>query len=104
MTAAVRKIHMFCVFLGEAVIHNIFDTVFRFQRTFGEDVSYVKSYKYSSFVFTVSYSFSRFPPALSTVAPTSASARRVPFRPASPRRRRKHRKRISKAAIRAMIM
>ncbi|KAM9363767.1 platelet-derived growth factor beta polypeptide a [Symphorus nematophorus] len=45
-----------------------------------------------------------FKTALSTVAPLSPSARRAPFRPASPRRRRKHRKRISKAAIRAMIM
>uniref|UniRef100_A0A8C4HIS4 Platelet-derived growth factor beta polypeptide a n=1 Tax=Dicentrarchus labrax TaxID=13489 RepID=A0A8C4HIS4_DICLA len=45
-----------------------------------------------------------FKTALSTVAPISPSARRAPFRPASPRRRRKHRKRISKAAIRAMIM
>ncbi|KAM9856687.1 uncharacterized protein ACBR49_000383 [Aulostomus maculatus] len=42
--------------------------------------------------------------AVSTVAPVSASARQTPFRPASPRRRRKHRKRISKAAMRAMIM
>ncbi|XP_075939103.1 uncharacterized protein LOC142940093 isoform X1 [Anarhichas minor] len=40
----------------------------------------------------------------SSAAPVSPSARRAPFRPASPRRRRKHRKRISKAAIRAMIM
>nr|XP_019958167.1 PREDICTED: uncharacterized protein LOC109639241 [Paralichthys olivaceus] len=40
----------------------------------------------------------------STVAPMSPSARQAPFRPASPRRRRKHRKRISKAALRAMIM
>ncbi|XP_068177360.1 platelet-derived growth factor beta polypeptide a isoform X1 [Antennarius striatus] len=39
-----------------------------------------------------------------TASPVPASARRTPFRPASPRRRRKHRKRISKAAIRAMIM
>lgn len=46
-----------------------------------------------------------FKSALSTVAPMSTAARRVPFRPASPRRRkRKHRKRISKAAMRAMIM
>ncbi|XP_070845010.1 platelet-derived growth factor beta polypeptide a isoform X1 [Chaetodon trifascialis] len=45
-----------------------------------------------------------FKTAPSTVAPNVASARRAPFRPASPRRRRKHRKRISKAAIRAMIM
>ncbi|XP_056228512.1 bromodomain-containing protein 4B [Seriola aureovittata] len=45
-----------------------------------------------------------FKTALYTVAPISASARQAPFRPASPRRRRKHRKRISKAAIRAMIM
>ncbi|XP_019109359.1 platelet-derived growth factor beta polypeptide a [Larimichthys crocea] len=45
-----------------------------------------------------------FKTALSTVAPISPSARRAPFRPASTRRRRKHRKRISKAAIRAMIM
>lgn len=45
-----------------------------------------------------------FKTALSTAAPVSSSARRAPFRPASPRRRRKHRKRISKAAIRAMIM
>ncbi|KAM8771938.1 uncharacterized protein AB9X84_006304 isoform 2-T2 [Acanthopagrus schlegelii] len=45
-----------------------------------------------------------FKTALSTVAPLSPSARRAPFRPASPRRRRKHRKRISKSAIRAMIM
>lgn len=44
------------------------------------------------------------PTAVSTVAPMSASARQAPFRPASPRRRRKHRKRISKAAMRAMIM
>ncbi|XP_012704951.2 uncharacterized protein LOC105915406 isoform X2 [Fundulus heteroclitus] len=43
--------------------------------------------------------------ALFTVAPKSTAARQVPFRPASPRRRkRKHRKRISKAAMRAMIM
>lgn len=42
------------------------------------------------------------PTAVSTVAPMSA--RQAPFRPASPRRRRKHRKRISKAAMRAMIM
>ncbi|XP_053713263.1 uncharacterized protein si:ch211-79m20.1 isoform X1 [Synchiropus splendidus] len=42
--------------------------------------------------------------APSTVAPLLPAARRAPFRPASPRRRRKHRKRISKAAIRAMIM
>ncbi|XP_028423631.1 uncharacterized protein pdgfba isoform X2 [Perca flavescens] len=45
-----------------------------------------------------------FKTALSTAAPMSPSARRAPFRPASPRRRRKHRKRISKTAIRAMIM
>ncbi|XP_054459770.1 serine/threonine-protein kinase LATS1 [Anoplopoma fimbria] len=45
-----------------------------------------------------------FKTALSTAAPVSPSARRAPFRPASPRRRRKHRKRISKAALRAMIM
>ncbi|XP_043971487.1 bromodomain-containing protein DDB_G0280777 isoform X1 [Gambusia affinis] len=46
-----------------------------------------------------------FKSALSTVVPTSTAARQVPFRPASPRRRkRKHRKRISKAAMRAMIM
>ncbi|XP_041789549.1 uncharacterized protein si:ch211-79m20.1 isoform X2 [Chelmon rostratus] len=45
-----------------------------------------------------------FKTAPSTVAPNLPSARRAPFRPASPRRRRKHRKRISKAAIRAMIM
>lgn len=45
-----------------------------------------------------------FKTAPSTVAPISASARQAPFRPASPRRRRKHRKRISKAALRAMIM
>ncbi|XP_040002745.1 basic-leucine zipper transcription factor A isoform X2 [Xiphias gladius] len=45
-----------------------------------------------------------FKTALYTVAPVSPSARQAPFRPASPRRRRKHRKRISKAAIRAMIM
>ncbi|XP_073333969.1 uncharacterized protein [Pagrus major] len=45
-----------------------------------------------------------FKTALSTVAPMSPSARRAPFRPASPRRRRKHRKRISKSTIRAMIM
>uniref|UniRef100_A0A3P9KH27 Platelet derived growth factor subunit B n=1 Tax=Oryzias latipes TaxID=8090 RepID=A0A3P9KH27_ORYLA len=42
--------------------------------------------------------------ALPTAAPMLASARPAPFRPASPRRRRKHRKRISKAAMRAMIM
>uniref|UniRef100_A0A087XJK5 Platelet-derived growth factor beta polypeptide a n=1 Tax=Poecilia formosa TaxID=48698 RepID=A0A087XJK5_POEFO len=43
--------------------------------------------------------------ALSTVVPASTAARHVPFRPASPRRRkRKHRKRISKAAMRAMII
>ncbi|XP_071371107.1 platelet-derived growth factor beta polypeptide a, partial [Centroberyx affinis] len=42
--------------------------------------------------------------AVPTLAPSSPSARRAPFRPASPRRRRKHRSRISKAAIRAMIM
>ncbi|XP_038160748.1 putative mediator of RNA polymerase II transcription subunit 12 isoform X3 [Cyprinodon tularosa] len=42
---------------------------------------------------------------LSTVAPMSTAGRQVPFRPAFPRRRkRKHRKRISKAAMRAMIM
>lgn len=45
-----------------------------------------------------------FKTAFSTVAPKSPSARKAPFRPASPRRRRKHRKRISKAAMRAMIM
>ncbi|XP_047222875.1 uncharacterized protein si:ch211-79m20.1 [Girardinichthys multiradiatus] len=46
-----------------------------------------------------------FKSALSTVAPMSMAAYQVPFRPASPRRRkRKHRKRISKAAMRAMIM
>ncbi|XP_037619614.1 bromodomain-containing protein 4 [Sebastes umbrosus] len=45
-----------------------------------------------------------FKTALSTAAPISPAARLAPFRPASPRRRRKHRKRISKAAIRAMIM
>ncbi|KAM4751087.1 platelet-derived growth factor beta polypeptide a [Anableps anableps] len=46
-----------------------------------------------------------FKSALSTVAPMPTAARQVPFRPASPRRRkRKHRKRISKAAMRAMIM
>lgn len=45
-----------------------------------------------------------FKTALSTVAPIPPAPRRAPFRPASPRRRRKHRKRISKAAIRAMIM
>ncbi|KAM3623687.1 uncharacterized protein V6R79_014446 [Siganus canaliculatus] len=42
--------------------------------------------------------------ALSTVASILPAARRAPFRPASPRRRRKHRKRISKAAMKAMIM
>lgn len=43
--------------------------------------------------------------AVSTPSPVLSSARQAPFRPASPRRRRrKHRKRISKAAIRAMIM
>lgn len=41
---------------------------------------------------------------LSTSAPGPLSARRAPFRPASPRRRRKHSKRISKAAMRAVIM
>ncbi|XP_054636055.1 uncharacterized protein si:ch211-79m20.1 [Dunckerocampus dactyliophorus] len=41
-------------------------------------------------------------PVISTAAPPSS--RHTPFRPASPRRRRKHRKRISKAAMRAMIM
>ncbi|XP_074539604.1 platelet-derived growth factor beta polypeptide a [Halichoeres trimaculatus] len=46
-----------------------------------------------------------FKTALSTSSPVLSSARQTPFRPASPRRRRrKHRKRISKAAIRAMIM
>ncbi|XP_004574586.1 platelet-derived growth factor beta polypeptide a [Maylandia zebra] len=45
-----------------------------------------------------------FKTASSTAAPISPSARKAPFRPASPRRRRKNRKRISKAAIRAMIM
>ncbi|XP_061686552.1 platelet-derived growth factor beta polypeptide a isoform X2 [Syngnathoides biaculeatus] len=40
--------------------------------------------------------------ALATAAPPSR--RQTPFRPASPRRRRKHRKRISKEAMRAMIM
>ncbi|XP_059193872.1 G-box-binding factor-like [Centropristis striata] len=45
-----------------------------------------------------------FKTALSTAAPIPPAARQAPFRPASPRRRRKHRKRISKAAIRAMIM
>lgn len=45
-----------------------------------------------------------FKTALSTVAPMSLSVRQSPFRPALPRRRRKHRKRISKAAIRAMLM
>ncbi|XP_029950994.1 platelet-derived growth factor beta polypeptide a [Salarias fasciatus] len=45
-----------------------------------------------------------FKTAFSTVAPASPLARQAPFRPASPRRRRKHRKRISKAAMRAMIM
>ncbi|KAF6720121.1 Platelet-derived growth factor subunit B [Oryzias melastigma] len=45
-----------------------------------------------------------FKTALPTAAPMLATARQVPFRPASPRRRRKHRKRISKAAMRAMIM
>ncbi|XP_069545653.1 platelet-derived growth factor beta polypeptide a [Brachyistius frenatus] len=45
-----------------------------------------------------------FKTAFSTAAPVSPAARRAPFRPASPRRRRKHRKRISKAAMRAMIM
>ncbi|TNM85346.1 hypothetical protein fugu_007617 [Takifugu bimaculatus] len=44
-----------------------------------------------------------FKSALPTVAPRPSS-RRSPFRPASPRRRRKHRKRISKEAMRAMIM
>ncbi|XP_061839853.1 platelet-derived growth factor beta polypeptide a [Nerophis lumbriciformis] len=43
-------------------------------------------------------------PVISTAAPPSS--RHTPFRPASPRvrRRRKHRKRISKAAMRTMIM
>lgn len=86
------------------VVHNIFDTVFRCQCSVGENVGYVQSYKYSWFVLTVSRSSYLFLSALPTVAPVSLSARRVPFRPASPRRRRKHRKRISKAAIRAMIM
>ncbi|XP_072240764.1 uncharacterized protein [Leuresthes tenuis] len=45
-----------------------------------------------------------FKTAFSTVSPMSTSARQAPFRPASPRRRRKHRRRISKAAMRAMIM
>ncbi|XP_061626718.1 platelet-derived growth factor beta polypeptide a isoform X2 [Phyllopteryx taeniolatus] len=40
---------------------------------------------------------------LATAAPPPSS-RQTPFRPASPRRRRKHRKRISKEAMRAMIM
>ncbi|XP_057699379.1 platelet-derived growth factor beta polypeptide a [Corythoichthys intestinalis] len=40
--------------------------------------------------------------ALVTVAPPSS--RQTPLRPVSPRRRRKHRKRISKTAMRAMIM
>ncbi|CAJ1054115.1 putative mediator of RNA polymerase II transcription subunit 26 [Xyrichtys novacula] len=49
------------------------------------------------------------PTAFKTALPTASSlltsARQAPFRPASPRRRRrKHRKRISKSAIRAMIM
>ncbi|XP_077428174.1 platelet-derived growth factor beta polypeptide a [Vanacampus margaritifer] len=41
-------------------------------------------------------------PEFATAAPPSN--RQTPFRPASPRRRRKHRKRISKAAMRDMIM
>ncbi|XP_028265276.1 transcription factor SPT20 homolog [Parambassis ranga] len=45
-----------------------------------------------------------FKTAFSAVTPKSPAARQAPFRPASPRRRRKHRKRISKAAMRAMIM
>ncbi|XP_041641601.1 bromodomain-containing protein 4 [Cheilinus undulatus] len=46
-----------------------------------------------------------FKTALSTGSPAVSSAQKAPFRPASPRRRRrKHRKRISKEAIRAMIM
>lgn len=45
-----------------------------------------------------------FKTAYSTMAPISPSARKAQFRSASPRRRRKHRKRISKAAMRAMIM
>ncbi|XP_034543518.1 putative mediator of RNA polymerase II transcription subunit 26 [Notolabrus celidotus] len=46
-----------------------------------------------------------FKTALSTPSPVLTSARQAPFRPASPRRRRrKHRKRISKSAMRAMIM
>ncbi|KAM4612339.1 platelet-derived growth factor beta polypeptide a [Polymixia lowei] len=39
-----------------------------------------------------------------TVAPSPSSPPRAQLRPALPRRRRKHRSRISKAAIRAMIM
>ncbi|XP_029030721.1 PHD finger protein rhinoceros isoform X2 [Betta splendens] len=45
-----------------------------------------------------------FETAASTVGPLSPSAHKAPFHPASPRRRRKHRRRISKAAMRAMIM
>ncbi|CAN9510617.1 unnamed protein product [Ophioblennius macclurei] len=45
-----------------------------------------------------------FKTVLPTVAPASTLSRQAPFRPASPRRRRKHRKRMSKAAMRAMIM
>ncbi|XP_034044394.1 uncharacterized protein si:ch211-79m20.1 [Thalassophryne amazonica] len=45
-----------------------------------------------------------FKTVLSTAVPGSPLAHQTPFRPASPRRRRKHRKRISKATIRAMIM
>ncbi|XP_037328989.2 platelet-derived growth factor beta polypeptide a [Pungitius pungitius] len=45
-----------------------------------------------------------FKSGLSASTPGPPPARRAPFRPASPRRRRKHSKRISKAAMRAMIM
>ncbi|XP_017265146.1 putative mediator of RNA polymerase II transcription subunit 12 [Kryptolebias marmoratus] len=43
-----------------------------------------------------------FKTAISTTAPRSAAARQTPVRP--PRRRRKHRKRMSKAAMRAKIL
>lgn len=100
-------------FLGEgqsycftANLSQFFDTIYQISVYIKGRRSYVKTAKRNCLVlkFEFTVSFFWILSALSTAAPISPSARRAPFRPASPRRRRKHRKRISKAAIRAMIM
>lgn len=92
-------------FWGRTILHS-FDTIFQisFRKYDARKKLFKTSFLVLTLVFNLSSSLSLFLLALSTVAPISPSARRAPFRPASTRRRRKHRKRISKAAIRAMIM